>query len=235
MSNSRAFTLIELLVVISIIALLIALLLPALQAARESARSVACLSNLRQIGLLVHTYAGDHRGVFPQGVSEGRGPSGGWEFDVWLDYYTDADRRAIEALRCPNVEQGTHGMVWREDEDGAFTSNPYGTSMSSPFTFWGIQLDAIPSASSFAIVMDTGMQNTGEGIILQNPGQRGSSRFVRTQPWTGGQIVAVWMAHPGDRANGLYADGHAVAHNQERLLDEAEVTAYWDHEGMPSW
>ncbi|MFA9480080.1 prepilin-type N-terminal cleavage/methylation domain-containing protein [Phycisphaerales bacterium AB-hyl4] len=65
MSNRRGFTLIELLVVISIIALLIAILLPALSAARQTARTVQCLSNLRQIGMAFHTYAGDWRERFP--------------------------------------------------------------------------------------------------------------------------------------------------------------------------
>lgn len=54
------FTLIELLVVISIVALLIALLLPALNNAREVARSVACKSNLRQLGILADIYSNDH-------------------------------------------------------------------------------------------------------------------------------------------------------------------------------
>ena len=55
----RGFTLIELLVVISIIALLIGILLPALSAARGVARSVACLSNERQLALAANMYAHD--------------------------------------------------------------------------------------------------------------------------------------------------------------------------------
>ncbi len=58
----RGFTLIELLVVIAVIAILVAILLPALKGARESAKSVICLSNMRQIGAGLVSYAGDYKG-----------------------------------------------------------------------------------------------------------------------------------------------------------------------------
>jgi prepilin-type N-terminal cleavage/methylation domain-containing protein len=63
----RAFTLVELLVVIAIIAILAALLFPALASAKERGRRAVCLSNLREIGIAIHTYASDNNGQIPYG------------------------------------------------------------------------------------------------------------------------------------------------------------------------
>ncbi len=63
----RAFTLIELLVVITIISLLVAILLPSLGQARQQARRVVCSSNLREIGIAIHVYAGDYDDMIPFG------------------------------------------------------------------------------------------------------------------------------------------------------------------------
>lgn len=92
--ENAAFTLIELLVVISIIALLIGILLPALGAARNSARSIASLSNLRQIGIATVAYTADQKDYYPMhssstGVASLSGDFPAYDGNIkprWPDY-----------------------------------------------------------------------------------------------------------------------------------------------------
>ncbi|MBI3838369.1 MAG: DUF1559 domain-containing protein [Planctomycetia bacterium] len=60
-------TLIEILIVIAILGLLVAILIPAVQWSREAARRTQCLSNLRQIGVALHSFHAQ-KGTLPPSV-----------------------------------------------------------------------------------------------------------------------------------------------------------------------
>jgi type II secretory pathway pseudopilin PulG len=61
----NAFSLLELLVVMGIIVLLAALLVPVLSRAKTKTRSVACVNQLRQLGVTARLYAEDNGGRLP--------------------------------------------------------------------------------------------------------------------------------------------------------------------------
>jgi len=69
----QAFTLIELVVVIAILALLAATMLPALAVSKRSVQKVSCVNNLKQMGIALRIWEGNHGGRYPMAVSYAAG------------------------------------------------------------------------------------------------------------------------------------------------------------------
>lgn len=122
--SAKGFTLIELLVVIAIIVVLISILMPSLSRAREQVKTVVCLSNIRQLGMAFHSYAGENQGNFPpvNFYHSSNGPTGSptdqyynwWPNKItsiipvkkWKDERTgnmDARDGANKAWTCPGL------------------------------------------------------------------------------------------------------------------------------------
>ena len=59
-THAHPFSLIELLIVIAIIAILAALMFPAIRSARETAKKTSCISNEKNIGVYIQSYAYNH-------------------------------------------------------------------------------------------------------------------------------------------------------------------------------
>ncbi|HEX7009963.1 MAG TPA: type II secretion system protein [Phycisphaeraceae bacterium] len=103
MKRFHAFTLIELLVVISIIAMLISILMPALRQARETANTVKCLSNQRQLGIMVQSYLGDSDDYYMPYANfydASRTQTWVWSGLLWEMGYTTT----AEVYVCPSLD-----------------------------------------------------------------------------------------------------------------------------------
>ena len=90
----KEFTLVELLVVIAVIAVLVSMLLPALARVRARTSSTNCVSNLRQIGAAMQSYAVDCD-YFPGAYLSG---SGAHWYEQLKGYLPDHTR----VYRCPS-------------------------------------------------------------------------------------------------------------------------------------
>jgi len=227
--HRSGFTLIELLVVISIIAILASLLLPAIGMARSSARSLSCLSNLRQTGMGIIGYAGEHDGAPPPPIQR---------FDLHWGHYGDGNwcvqvARYLDGgtayLACPEDAVSEVGSTYREKLGealsgkvsygmlGAITGgNDIGTKGREVMSWWTY---GGGRGKSHAALLDSVQDSTGTALIAEWR-RTGNNMGV---PWWSVSSTSSRFTRPHrDRGNVLFVDGHVASMSLEEAIGSGE-------------
>lgn len=236
-SSRSAFSLVELLVVIAIVGILLGLLLPAVQAAREAGRQTKCRSNLRQIGIALHSYH-DAYGSFPTGCTEPGRKQLAWSVfvlpfleqeAVWrlVDMnraYTSAANRAattqiIPVYLCPTTARLESGRV------GNTTGDRNNNGKADPGDFMGVT----DYGGIYGAAMP-GVGARGNGVLLYDR----AIKFADIGDGTSQTIIVAENTGRGWAHDGEWSNGENIFDQYGKINDpdNRNLNEMWsDHPG----
>jgi prepilin-type N-terminal cleavage/methylation domain-containing protein/prepilin-type processing-associated H-X9-DG protein len=241
----RAFTLIELLVVIAIIAVLAALLLPALARARRKAAAVACVSNLRQLGLALHLYLNDEHN-YPLATA-------GDSLGSWQRALRPASTEAT--LYCPQRAQPSDQFLQLFPSSAAQITPHYGYNfigtvkrnplpqnpgLGGDFAWDGVGGRYVPAPET-RVLVPSQMIAIGDSPAFIRPFGTASATLTPADPlyvafpfvFPAWGYSGVGLSHSSG-ANMLFCDGHVQFARQSAWMAEtAESKRLWNSDNQP--
>lgn len=220
----RGFTLIELLVVVAIIALLVGILLPSMAAATRVSKAVACMSQMRQIGIATMMYTEEFRGYLPRSTHSAYAyHQSPWGYALCRYFnYSRGDYKASgggwtqifnSLYRCPQDKRRdknwSYGKnVWFELESSE-TGEVLGVA-NGP-TFWRIEQVKRPVAT----------------IAYGELASGSMADHIMAHFWYSGGEPEVDAKRHGRTSNYTYLDAHVGAAVFEKTFDLKRKVDYW--------
>jgi prepilin-type N-terminal cleavage/methylation domain-containing protein/prepilin-type processing-associated H-X9-DG protein len=199
------FTLIELLVVIAIISILAGLLLPSLARAKAKGQRIACINNLRQIGLGFTMWVDDNENRFPWQADAADGGTRGINI-TWMHFA--AISKEIVTPKLLHCMSDNNKKIATDFGGGAtgFTNATYQNASLS----YAVGTEAMPGKSMHHLVTDRNADNGGDNGNCGTAGITGHvTQLGTTARWTGD-------IHQFS-GNVLFVDGSAHQFNQNGL------------------
>lgn len=236
MKTKKRFSLIELLITIAIIAILAGLLLPALNAARNKAKAAACISNLKQCGLVIRQYADENDDYMMM-----EDTSLCWHGWAAYLYQVGYLKETGTMYFCPASEYyppAAPGGEWALGDKAmtslsflrigkyAYTSNYKGFFVDS-WNTTRAQTGATPNWNgdvenrAVAFKKLSNYVQPSEFFLLADGTKDG--RHNNPKYWDSNTYF--WRIHSAKYYNMLFADGHAEAKNDAFILKKVAKTA----------
>lgn len=201
---NKKFTLIELLVVVAIIGILASLLLPSLSKARDKAKQAVCMSNQKQCGIALFSYGTTYNSITAKDERNGGKKSYWAGLLVHLEYLND-DAKGVRCPSYPPYESelyfGTFGInFWSKTGDNN-DSNVIHNKLNANSVF--IDHYKIATPTEFVFLVDsTNIGGDSQAHWAQSKSNSTAGAHVRH----------------GNKANTLFADGHAKAVSHFELI-----------------
>lgn len=198
------FTLVEILVVILIIAVLAAVLIPVAGRMVESSRSVACMTNMKNVALGMISYAGDNNGMLPVLGKGGKLSQPNW-MDEILPHVTGSTAGRIpgsakpfgDSFYCPSSKN----------------PHPYGSYGAHPYL---IRSDTSPSPSRRLV----SIPDLAGTVLLSECFSPTHPEYDSSWYFPPGQANKSYLPKPHRGSLNLaYCDGHIASMKHQEAAD----------------